>query len=177
MVKLTVTIAAAVAAAAVLVEGSSDSGRDLAPPSGGRRSDGGRLRGGHHHPPPGAGNPEVPFDGSVDESRSWLDSASFDGRFSPPHAGKNEVPPFPDRDDLRNTAEGYRGKMQADLARRSMDPKIQAAYSITNPGRTPVRDVWLETNQFLPMINNVNTCGWFDFHCHMEKIRRKSNFF
>jgi palmitoyl-protein thioesterase len=74
------------------------------------------------------------------------------------------------------TPEGYRGEMQADLARRSMDPKIQAAYSITNLGRTPVRDVWLATNEFLPMINNVNTCAWFDFHCHMEKIRRKNNF-
>lgn len=74
------------------------------------------------------------------------------------------------------TAEGSRGKMQADLARRSMDPKIQTAYSITNLLRTPVRDVWLATNDFLPMINNVNTCAWFDFHCHMEKTRRKSNF-
>ncbi|KAE8985654.1 hypothetical protein PR003_g23154 [Phytophthora rubi] len=44
------------------------------------------------------------------------------------------------------TPEGYRGKMQVDLARRSMDPKLQAAYSITNLGRTPVRDVWLATN-------------------------------
>jgi len=26
------------------------------------------------------------------------------------------------------------------------------------------------------MINNVNKCSWFDFHCHMEKIRRKNNF-
>ncbi|KAG6616378.1 Lysosomal thioesterase PPT2 [Phytophthora cinnamomi] len=62
------------------------------------------------------------------------------------------------------TPEGYRGKMQADLARRSVDPKIQADYSITNLGRTPVRDVWLATNEFLPMINNVNICAWFDFH-------------
>ncbi|KAF4314830.1 hypothetical protein G195_011463 [Phytophthora kernoviae 00238/432] len=54
--------------------------------------------------------------------------------------------------------EGYRGKMQYDLARRAMDPKIQAAYSIINLARTPVRDVWLETNEFLPMINNVIKC-------------------
>ncbi|KAK1940980.1 Lysosomal thioesterase PPT2-A [Phytophthora citrophthora] len=74
------------------------------------------------------------------------------------------------------TPEGYRGKMQADFARRSMDPEIQAAYSITNLLRTPVRDIWLSTNQFLPMINNVNNCAWFDFHCHLEKIRRKNNF-
>ncbi|KAG3028696.1 hypothetical protein PC128_g9624 [Phytophthora cactorum] len=74
------------------------------------------------------------------------------------------------------TPEEYRGKMQTDLVRRSMDPKIQAAYSITNLLRIPVRDVWLSTNQFLPMINNVNTCAWCDFHCHVEKIRRKNNF-
>ncbi|OWZ07260.1 hypothetical protein PHMEG_00020369 [Phytophthora megakarya] len=74
------------------------------------------------------------------------------------------------------TPEAYRGKMQADFVRRSMDPKLQAAYSITNLLRSPVRDVWLKTNQFLPMINNVNTCAWFDFHCHLEKIRRKNNF-
>ncbi|KAG7387016.1 holo-[acyl-carrier-protein] synthase [Phytophthora boehmeriae] len=72
--------------------------------------------------------------------------------------------------------EGYRGKMQHDLAQRVMDPKLQAAYSITNLARTPVRDLWLRTNEFLPMINNVNTCAWYDFYCHMEKIRRKNNF-
>ncbi|EGZ05143.1 hypothetical protein PHYSODRAFT_342522 [Phytophthora sojae] len=74
------------------------------------------------------------------------------------------------------TPEGYRGKMQADFARRCMDPKLQATYSYTNLGRIPVRDVWLATNEFLPMINNVNICAWFDFHCHLEKIRRKNNF-
>ncbi|KAG1706370.1 hypothetical protein DVH05_001517 [Phytophthora capsici] len=79
-------------------------------------------------------------------------------------------------DFTRYTPEGYRGKMQEDFARRSMDPEIQAAYSITNLLRTPVRDIWLSTNQFLPMINNVNKCAWFDFHCHLEKIRRKNNF-
>ncbi|ETI53280.1 hypothetical protein F443_03743 [Phytophthora nicotianae P1569] len=74
------------------------------------------------------------------------------------------------------TPEEYRGKMQTDLVRRSMDPTIQAAYSITNLLWMPVRDVWLSTNPFLPMINNVNSCAWFDFYCHMEKIRRKNNF-
>ncbi|RLN81241.1 hypothetical protein BBJ28_00024326, partial [Nothophytophthora sp. Chile5] len=72
--------------------------------------------------------------------------------------------------------EGYRGKMQKEYAQRGMDPELQATYSTVNLARTPVRDVWLGTNQFLPIINNVNQCKWFDFHCHLEKLRRKSNF-
>ncbi|RLN72288.1 hypothetical protein BBJ28_00010284 [Nothophytophthora sp. Chile5] len=74
------------------------------------------------------------------------------------------------------SAEGYRGKMQKEFAQRSMDPALQAAYSFANLGRTPVRQVWLDTNTFMPRMNNVNKCAWFDFYCHLEKLRRKSNF-
>ncbi|RLN87161.1 hypothetical protein BBJ28_00008116 [Nothophytophthora sp. Chile5] len=79
-------------------------------------------------------------------------------------------------DFTRYSAEEYRGQMQQEFAKRSMDPELQAAYSMPNMGRTPVRKVWLDTNTFLPTINNVNQCAWFDFYCHLEKLRRKSNF-
>ncbi|KAG1706365.1 hypothetical protein DVH05_001512 [Phytophthora capsici] len=74
------------------------------------------------------------------------------------------------------SGEDVRGKMQLDWARRSMEYELQVTYSMTNLGRTPVRDVFLDTNLWLPMVNNVNKCLWFDFHCHVEKIRRKNNF-
>ncbi|RLN50745.1 hypothetical protein BBP00_00010034, partial [Phytophthora kernoviae] len=108
------------------------------------------------------------FYGPQDEDRNAIHDVStgFGAKVLPPELF----------DFAGYSPEGYRGKMQYDLARRAMDPKIQAAYSIINLARTPVRDVWLETNEFLPMINNVIKCVWYDFHCHMEKIRRKNNF-
>ncbi|KAL4086495.1 hypothetical protein PRIC1_014199 [Phytophthora ramorum] len=71
------------------------------------------------------------------------------------------------------SGETSRGQMQHDWTRRSMDHELQTTYSMVNLGRTPVRDVFLDTNWWFPMVSNVNKCWWFDFRCHMEKIPRK----
>ncbi|RLN02980.1 hypothetical protein BBO99_00008005 [Phytophthora kernoviae] len=50
----------------------------------------------------------------------------------------------------------YRGKMQYDWARQLTDPETQATYSWTNLARFPVNDVWVDTNKFIPLFNNMN---------------------
>ncbi|KAG7392722.1 holo-[acyl-carrier-protein] synthase [Phytophthora boehmeriae] len=70
----------------------------------------------------------------------------------------------------------YRGKMQYDWARKLTDPEVQAAYSWANLARFPVHEVWVDTNQFIPLFNNVNKCASTDSDCEAEKSRRKRNF-
>ncbi|KAG7392726.1 holo-[acyl-carrier-protein] synthase [Phytophthora boehmeriae] len=74
------------------------------------------------------------------------------------------------------STDGYRGKMQDDWARKLTDPEVQATYSFANVARFPVRDVWSNTNEFVPVYNNVNPCASNDTNCQEEKYRRKGNF-
>ncbi|RLN56497.1 hypothetical protein BBJ29_007418 [Phytophthora kernoviae] len=53
----------------------------------------------------------------------------------------------------------YRGKMQYDWARKLTDPELQATYSFANVVRFPVRNAWSDTNEFMPVFNNMNKYG------------------
>jgi palmitoyl-protein thioesterase len=70
----------------------------------------------------------------------------------------------------------WRGKVQRDLSVLGADQTLQTKYSLMNMARPPVRDYFVQNNQYLPYLNNLNRCEWYDVLCHYTKLRHKHNF-
>ncbi|GMF19038.1 unnamed protein product [Phytophthora lilii] len=70
----------------------------------------------------------------------------------------------------------WRGKIQHDLSVLGADQALQSKSSLMNMARPPVKDFFLDNNQYLPSLNNINQCNWFDVGCHYTKLRHKRNF-
>ncbi|EGZ27454.1 hypothetical protein PHYSODRAFT_321259 [Phytophthora sojae] len=70
----------------------------------------------------------------------------------------------------------WRGKLQRDLSALGADQTLQAKYSLMNMARPPVKNYFVEKNQYLPSLNNINQCAWYDVGCHYTKFRHKRNF-
>ncbi|KAE9353736.1 hypothetical protein PF008_g4859 [Phytophthora fragariae] len=70
----------------------------------------------------------------------------------------------------------WRGKVQRDLSALGADPTLQTKYSLMNMARPPVKNYFVGTNQYLPSLNNINHCGWYDVGCHYTKLRHRRNF-
>ncbi|DBA02838.1 TPA: hypothetical protein N0F65_006628 [Lagenidium giganteum] len=73
------------------------------------------------------------------------------------------------------TDKDYTGKFQRDfsqmvIAATALQPKL----AVVNLPRSPVHDEWAKTNEYLPVINNINPCS--DDKCKANQARRKSNF-
>ncbi|KAG7377184.1 hypothetical protein PHYPSEUDO_012052 [Phytophthora pseudosyringae] len=74
------------------------------------------------------------------------------------------------------SAQDYRGKMQREFARLSLDPEVQASTAFMNLAWVPFRDAWLRSNPVQPTYLNVNVCASDDAHRNEEKQRRRGNF-
>lgn len=75
----------------------------------------------------------------------------------------------------RNDPSTWRGKVQRDLIAYLTERKdVQDEFSMPNLLRAPTLNDWVDSNTFLPMINNVNKCG--SAKAIAEQQRRKNNF-
>ncbi|RLN97817.1 hypothetical protein BBJ28_00022011, partial [Nothophytophthora sp. Chile5] len=74
------------------------------------------------------------------------------------------------------TTADWRGKIQYDLAVLDANQTLQSQYSLMNMDREPADAYFIKNNQYLPFLNNLNTCSWYDFKCLYDKLRRKLNF-
>uniref|UniRef100_K3WY27 Uncharacterized protein n=1 Tax=Globisporangium ultimum (strain ATCC 200006 / CBS 805.95 / DAOM BR144) TaxID=431595 RepID=K3WY27_GLOUD len=80
-------------------------------------------------------------------------------------------------DFFKYTPADFSGKLQRDFADiAANNPQLQAHYSVFNLARSPYFDVWVRTNPYFPIINNLNICDVDDAKCEQDKARRRANF-
>ncbi|ETM35240.1 hypothetical protein L914_17831 [Phytophthora nicotianae] len=72
---------------------------------------------------------------------------------------------------------GLRGQAQRAFAELSVNkPELHEQFAFVNLGRFPANEVLLESNPFLPAINNVNKVDADDNQALKDAERRKQNF-